>query len=534
MKLLKKILAVFTFLFVFTVMAVNMSVKALTETEHIVTDSFVDVTSAGTLTNGFKINAVGGVQSGSVKDVDGSTALSNSFAKFCYAKTSSNYVQSPNISTQTNSYNLVKMDMTIAALSTDAAVECAIVAYDSSNAELDRVTFNTTAKKSSVFVDYSNIEISTIDPISYVRFLAPTTINNKSIVIKSMTVKYYDYVLEDGDANISFYSGETLINKKVYESGSTITYKPNDIPNHKYFVGWYTDAALSTPLPENYTVDGTISSLYAKFDELSDHLDSSNMSVHSGGNATHINNSIFNIIDTKGDQVKIEANTGMVLPNGEKCSFRINKATSKTTDYVLSFIAPFNGFVKIWACDGAGGSNFLVCEDTYSTSAYVGIKESTTKNELFEMIVPIESGKTYIVGGTARYYIYGLFAEQAKLTAGTSFGTSTVDGTKAVRFVGSLVKEGITASDITSVTATISISGSAKAATVKDVTTTVDTSIGTLAAEAENTLYFYTSVYGFENTDYDTRVLTVVFDVTFTDGSVISKRLTYTINYAEM
>lgn len=319
----------------------------------------------------------------------------------------------------------------------------------------------------------------------------------------------------EGQTSITFKDGASDLNTIVYNSGDSIDYLPKKA--NYTFDGWFTDSELSTPLADDYTVDGTITTLYAKFTEnakytvtyyidgeldktennvyvgtsityaptyenygfdgwyldancdepisnnytvnsnislygkkvaLANYLDSTNMSVHSGGAVNHYNNTIFNFVD-KGTEIQIEANTGVVLPNGERCAYRINKANSSAVDNrLITFKAPYDGTVKVWAAAGNAEKNFYICDTTYSTTSYIANQANPAKNELFELTADIVSGKTYAIGGDSRFYIYGIFVEEAPEVEVTPLVQEATDSDYTyVRFVTIVSNAGEISSD---------------------------------------------------------------------------------------
>ena len=315
----------------------------------------------------------------------------------------------------------------------------------------------------------------------------------------------------EGQTSIDFKYGESNLNTIVYNSGDTIDYIP--VKENYTFKGWYTNSDLAEEhkLDSNYTVDGTITTLYAKFIEnakytvtyyvdgvlnkteenvydgssitynptfedygfdgwytdsnfssnskigndyvvsgdvtlygkklsLSNYLDSNNMSVHSGGATTHFNNTIFSFVD-KGTEIVVEENSGMKLPDGSTSAYRINKANSSAADNrLITFKAPFDGTLKVWAAAGNDEKNFYICDTTYSTSTYVSTKTNPAKNTLFEIKINIQQGKTYVIGGDSRFYIYGIFVYETTEFDSVTAETSAFQNTQknSLRIVGTI------------------------------------------------------------------------------------------------
>ncbi|MCR5349538.1 MAG: hypothetical protein K6E20_00955 [Acholeplasmatales bacterium] len=341
-----------------------------------------------------------------------------------------------------------------------------------------------------------------------------------------MTDLYGDIVYH----TVNYYIDGSLNKTDSYVlDGNTIDYYPTLV--NLGFDGWYTNSDCTAKLEDNYSVVSDID-LYGKSVTLSNYVDSSNMTAYSGGSTTYYNNTIFSFVDL-GTDIVVEENTGMNLPDGTRSAYRINKANgSKSTDRIITFVAPYDGYVKVWAAAGSDSKNFFICETTYDVNSYIATEASPAKNTLFELTANVTAGNTYVIGGDSRFYIYGIFVESfadtVTFSGATVQGTSTADTTLgAVRFLGKL--ENVALADITSIKVSVQITGySVHEFDVENVYTSI-TGFDNATA-ADDTLYFYFSVYNLDST-FNNDVFNFTAEITYSDSSVFTSE-TYSITYA--
>ncbi len=227
--------------------------------------------------------------------------------------------------------------------------------------------------------------------------------------------------------------------------------------------------------------------------------------------------------------------TQLLIPVPSSSSFGTISITANDTEcgYCTVYSSVYGYF-----SDGASSIEFSN-GDVFTDDEYLAYPTSMGVD--YVLVIQIAGSNSKIEAKTITITLDDYCSDQFGLAGdcttlgGTSTGTSTIDNTtKAVRFYGSICVTNLATSDVSSVTATISISGSSKDATVLTITSTLATEIGTACPATTDTLYFYTSVYNFNDTTYDDRVITVVFKATFTDGTYVSKTVEYTVDYANM
>ena len=333
----------------------------------------------------------------------------------------------------------------------------------------------------------------------------------------------YAKFTENAKYTVNYYIDGNLdkTEENVYV-GTSITYSPTY--DYYNFDGWYLDSNCEQAIASDYTVNGNVD-LYGKKVQLAFNLDQAHMSVYAGGPITKYNNTIFNFVD-KGTEIIIEENH-KVLPDNTTSSYRINKANASATDNrLITFKAPYDGTVKVWAAAGNDNKNFYICEATYSTSTYLAKETEPTRNEVFELTAEIESGKTYVIGGDSRFYIYGIFTE-AKMSYGTTASVFAEKNTSGdtLRFIGGI--SGINdLDDIASIELILKKDG---VATKKQIfLTTCYTSVtgASIACDAHPEYGVYYVIYRITGVTGLTGTISKQLKVTFIDGSTLLSEVT--------
>ncbi len=178
-------------------------------------------------------------------------------------------------------------------------------------------------------------------------------------------------------------------------------------------------------------------------------------------------------------------------------------------------------------------SNDRACLMLDSNKEEINSGQTTGKATMTLVQYDLEANKTYNFGSSdgSIYIYYASFiqdiADTVTFSGATVQGTSTADTTKgAVRFLGKL--ENVALADITSIKVSVQITDySVHEFDVENVYTSI-TGFDNATA-ADNTLYFYFSVYDLDST-FNSNVFNFSAEITYSDSSVFTSE-TYSITY---
>ena len=224
--------------------------------------------------------------------------------------------------------------------------------------------------------------------------------NARRIVIYEVSLSY----TADDDTLIKFYDESNLLDEIGYSAGESIEYTPSKT-NFK-FDGWYTNSDLSneSALANNYTVDGSITELYAKFTPYSYLLDKSNITAidKTNGEVNYYVDTIFNI--PNGTQCQ----TGQTktLPDGTGGNNTASRVSPSGGNYV-TFVAPDDGIINIWVVPGSDDSTLELKNNSTTTSENT-VLASKSASIAYNVSFNVNSGDSYSLGSSARMYYYKL------------------------------------------------------------------------------------------------------------------------------